>query len=61
MSFDKEILTIDPGAETERLVSLLRYNMGQVLRRRGAVVDRWVVGRGACRSVSRGRDGGLGA
>jgi NAD+ synthase len=38
MSFDKEVLAIDPAVETERLVSLLRYNMGQVLRRRGAVV-----------------------
>jgi NAD+ synthase len=38
MKFSKDILAIDPAGETERLVSLLRHNMGRVLRRRGAVV-----------------------
>ncbi|HHJ06034.1 MAG TPA: NAD(+) synthase [Anaerolineae bacterium] len=38
MTFNKHILDIDPAAETERLVGLLRKTVRQELRRYGAVV-----------------------
>lgn len=38
MNFDKHVLDIDPAAETERIVSMLRHSLGQVLHRRGGVV-----------------------
>lgn len=38
MSFGKHALDIDPAAETERLVSMLRHTVRQVFRRYGAVV-----------------------
>jgi NAD+ synthase len=38
MSFSKHVLEINPAAETERIVALLRHNVGQVLHRYGAVV-----------------------
>ncbi len=38
MTFNKHILDIDPAAETERLVGLLRKTVRQTLRRYGAVV-----------------------
>lgn len=38
MQFTKNILTIDPAKETERIVQSLRHNVLGVLRRRGAVV-----------------------
>src|SRR4051812_42950839 len=38
MTFGDHVLTIDPAAETERIVSMLRSNVGQSMRKRGAVV-----------------------
>ena len=38
MSFGKHLLDIDPAAETERIVSMLRHTVGRVMRRRGGVV-----------------------
>lgn len=38
MIFNKHILDIDPAAETERLVALLRDTVGRVMHRRGGVV-----------------------
>ncbi len=38
MSFGPHVLEIDPQVETERLVSLLRLNVKDVMRRRGGVV-----------------------
>ncbi len=38
MNFDKHVLDIDPAAETERIVSLLRHSIGQVMHRRGGVI-----------------------
>lgn len=38
MHFDKQMLTLEPAAETERIVSLLRHSVSRVLHRRGAVV-----------------------
>ncbi len=38
MSFGKHVLDIDPEAESERIVSMLRHTVGQVMRRRGGVV-----------------------
>jgi NAD+ synthase len=38
MSFGEHVLTIDPAAETERIVSMLRNNVGQTMRKRGAVL-----------------------
>ncbi|MCL4294802.1 MAG: NAD(+) synthase [Anaerolineae bacterium] len=38
MSFDKHSLDIDPAAETERIVSLLRDTVSRVMHRRGGVV-----------------------
>jgi len=38
MSFGKHVLDIDPAAETERIVSMLRHTVGRVMRRRGGVV-----------------------
>ena len=38
MEFSKDVLKIDPAAETERIVELLQQNVHQVLRRYGAVV-----------------------
>jgi NAD+ synthase len=38
MTFNRDVLKIDPAAETERLVNWLQHNVHQVLRRYGAVV-----------------------
>lgn len=38
MEFNKQILTIDPAQETDRLVTLLRQTVRQTLRRSGAVI-----------------------
>lgn len=38
MEFNKQVLTIDPAQETDRLVALLRQTVHQTLRRSGAVV-----------------------
>jgi len=38
MKFDIEVLTIDPAAECERIVDMLRHTVRQVFRRFGAVV-----------------------
>ena len=38
MSFDKHVLDIDPAAETDRLVSWLRYTVRQTMRRHGGVI-----------------------
>jgi NAD+ synthase len=38
MTFNKQILNIDPVAETERLVATLRKNVRQEMRRNGGVV-----------------------
>lgn len=38
MTFDKHVLDLDPPAETERIVSLLRDTVGKVMHRRGGVV-----------------------
>lgn len=38
MTFGKHVLNIDPPAETERTVSLLRDTVGKVMHRRGGVV-----------------------
>ncbi len=38
MSFGKHVLDIDPAAETDRLVSMLRNNVSKVIRRRGGAV-----------------------
>ncbi|MCP4714093.1 MAG: NAD(+) synthase [Deltaproteobacteria bacterium] len=38
MNFDKHVLDIDPAAETERIVSMLRHSIGQVMHRRGGVI-----------------------
>ncbi len=38
MNFSKHVLNIDPAAETERIVSMLRHSLGQMLHRRGGVV-----------------------
>jgi NAD+ synthase len=38
MSFNADSLKIDPAAETERIVSALKKNVHQVMRRRGAVI-----------------------
>lgn len=38
MNFNKQVLTIDPAQETDRLVALLRQTVHQTLRRNGAVV-----------------------
>lgn len=38
MNFSKDLIRIDPAAETERLVRALRETVGRRLRRRGAVV-----------------------
>ncbi len=38
MDFNRHVLDIDPAAETERIVAMLRHSVGKVLRRRGAVL-----------------------
>jgi NAD+ synthase len=38
MAFGKHVLDIDPAAETERIVSMMRETIGQVMRRRGGVL-----------------------
>lgn len=38
MSFGKHVLEIDPAAETERIVTMLRQAVGQTMHRRGAVL-----------------------
>lgn len=38
MTFSKEILNLDPAAETERIVTMLRQNVRKVMRRQGGVV-----------------------
>jgi len=38
MGFGKYVLDIDPAAETERIVSMMRNTIGQVMRRRGGVL-----------------------
>jgi len=38
MKFSKDVLEIDPAAETDRIVQALRENVGPRMRRRGAVV-----------------------
>ena len=38
MTFDTKVLDINPAAETDRIVSMLRHNVTKVMRRRGAVV-----------------------
>jgi NAD+ synthase len=38
MKFSKDVLSIDPAAEAERIVNLLQHNVHHVLRRYGAVV-----------------------
>lgn len=38
MTFGEHVLQINPAAETERIVAMLRHNVGQVMRRRGAVI-----------------------
>jgi NAD+ synthase len=38
MTFDKHVLDLDPAAETERIISILRHTVGRVMRRRGTVV-----------------------
>jgi NAD+ synthase len=38
MTFSKHVLDLNPAAETERIVNMLRRNVRQVLRRSGAVV-----------------------
>jgi len=38
MAFGKHVLDIDPAAETERIVSMMRSTIGQVMRRRGGVL-----------------------
>ena len=38
MSFNKQVLELNPAAETERIVSALRQQVSQALRRYGAVV-----------------------
>ena len=38
MNFDKKVLTIDPAAECERIVGMLRHTVRQVFRRFGGVV-----------------------
>jgi len=38
MNFGKHVLDIDPAAETERIVSMLRHTVGQIMHRRGAVL-----------------------
>ena len=36
--FTKQVLDLDPAAETDRIVQWLRENVSQVMRRQGAVV-----------------------
>src|SRR5258708_17377454 len=38
MKFNRQILDLDPAAETDRIVEALRRHVRQTLRRRGAVV-----------------------
>ncbi|MBI1877961.1 MAG: NAD(+) synthase [Chloroflexi bacterium] len=38
MNFNKHVLDIDPAAETERIVSMLRHTVGKVMHRRGGVL-----------------------
>ncbi|MEW5958529.1 MAG: NAD(+) synthase [Chloroflexota bacterium] len=38
MTFSKDVLTIDPAAEAERIISILRHTVHQVMRRSGGVV-----------------------
>lgn len=38
MSFDRHVLDIDPAAETQRIVDMLRHSVGQIMRRRGGVL-----------------------
>ena len=38
MKFDKHVLDIDPEAETERIVAMLRDSVSKVMHRRGAVL-----------------------
>jgi len=38
MTFSKEILNLDPAVETERIVTMLRQNVRQVMHRQGGVV-----------------------
>ncbi len=38
MAFGPHVLEIDPAAETERIVSMMRHTVGKVMRRRGGVM-----------------------
>ncbi|HML20714.1 MAG TPA: NAD(+) synthase [Aggregatilinea sp.] len=38
MTFSEDVLKIDPAAETERIISFMREQVGRVMHRRGAVV-----------------------
>jgi NAD+ synthase len=38
MRFGKHVLNIDPAAETDRIISMLRQAVGQTMHRRGAVL-----------------------
>jgi NAD+ synthase len=38
MSFSKDVLKLDPAAETERIVTMLRHNVRKVMHRQGGVV-----------------------
>jgi NAD+ synthase len=38
MTFSRHVLDLDPAAETKRIVSMLRHDVGKVMRRRGGVV-----------------------
>jgi NAD+ synthase len=38
MTFGPHVLTIDPAAETERIVSMLRHTTGTIMHRRGGVL-----------------------
>ena len=53
MTFGRHALDIDPAAETERIVSMLRSTIGTAMRRRGAATIPRRTGRTAVKRVGR--------